>query len=43
VIPGAVHGIAIRPFGRIVRLPRARDWRELVGAELGAFTRGEVP
>ena len=43
VIPGAVHGIAIRPFGRIVRLPHAHDWRELVGAELGAFTRGEVP
>lgn len=37
VIPGAVHGIAIRPFGRIVRLPHARDWVELVGDELNWF------
>lgn len=37
VIPGGVHGIAIRPFGRMVRLPHARDWRELVGAELEHF------
>jgi dienelactone hydrolase len=42
VIAGGVHGIAIRPFGRIVRLPRARQWRELVGDELAHFTRNEV-
>ncbi len=37
VIPGAVHGIAIRPFGRIVRLPHAREWAELVADELDWF------
>jgi dienelactone hydrolase len=37
VIRGGVHGIAIRPFGRIVRLPHARDWRELVSEELVRF------
>ena len=35
LIPGAVHGIALRPFGLgLVPLPRARRWAELVGAEL---------
>ncbi len=43
VIPGAVHGVAIRPFGRIMRLPHARDWRELVGRELATFTGDELP
>jgi len=43
VIPGGVHGIAVRPFGRIVRLPHARDWRELVGDELAQFTRDGAP
>ncbi len=42
MIRGGVHGIAIRPFGRVVRLPHARDWRELVGHELAYFT-GSVP
>jgi len=37
VIRGGVHGIAIRPFGRIVRLPHAREWRELVSDELARF------
>lgn len=37
-IPGAVHGIAVRtPSGRLVPLPRARRWAELVGAELARF------
>jgi dienelactone hydrolase len=40
VIHGGVHGIAIRPFGRIVRLPHARDWRELVSEELVRFAGG---
>jgi dienelactone hydrolase len=39
VFRGGVHGIAIRPFGRIVRLPHARDWRELVSSELARFAR----
>lgn len=35
LIPGAVHGIAIRPFGLgLVPLPQARRWVELVAAEL---------
>jgi pimeloyl-ACP methyl ester carboxylesterase len=35
LIPGAVHGIALRPLGLgLVPLPRARRWAELVGAEL---------
>ena len=42
VIRGGVHGIAIRPFGRIVRLPHARDWRELVSEELVRFA-GDRP
>ena len=42
VIAGGVHGIAIRPFGRIVRLPRAREWRELVGDELAHFAGNEA-
>jgi pimeloyl-ACP methyl ester carboxylesterase len=38
MIPGAVHGIAVRgPNGRVVPLPRARRWAELVGAELARF------
>lgn len=37
MIPGAVHGIAVRPFGRMVRLPHARQWRELVAEELTHF------
>jgi pimeloyl-ACP methyl ester carboxylesterase len=38
MIQGAVHGIAVRaPNGRVVPLPRARRWAELVGAELERF------
>lgn len=38
LIPGAVHGAAVRvPAGRVLPLPRARRWAELVGAELARF------
>ena len=38
VIPGAVHGIALRsPRGGLVALPRARRWASLVEAELRRF------
>jgi pimeloyl-ACP methyl ester carboxylesterase len=38
IIPGAVHGIALRaPGGRPVPLPRARTWSRLVARELGRF------
>ena len=38
VIPGAVHGVALRTgSGRLVALPRARRWVELVAAELHRF------
>jgi len=37
-IPGAVHGIAVRgPGGRVLPLPRAGRWVELVGVELDRF------
>jgi len=35
LIPGAVHGIAVRPFGLgLVPLPRAKRWVELVAREI---------
>jgi pimeloyl-ACP methyl ester carboxylesterase len=38
VIPGAVHGIALRsPWGAPVTLPRAARWAELVAADVGRF------
>lgn len=38
VIPGAVHGIALRaPWGKLVALPKAERWAELVEEELGRF------
>jgi pimeloyl-ACP methyl ester carboxylesterase len=38
VIPGAVHGIAVRAhWGRPVPLPRAGTWAQLVGDELARF------
>jgi dienelactone hydrolase len=41
VIPGAVHGVAVRaPWGRLVPLPRARRWEELVERELRRFGAG---
>jgi dienelactone hydrolase len=37
-IPGAVHGTALRaPSGRVLPLPRARRWAELVKHELEHF------
>ena len=37
VIPGGVHGVAVRSGGRLVPLPRAGRWAELVGDELRRF------
>ncbi len=38
LISGGVHGVALRsPSGRLVRLPRAERWAELVGDELRRF------
>ena len=38
LIPGAVHGIALRsPWGRLVPLPRADRWAALVEEELRRF------
>ena len=35
LVPGGVHGIALRsPWGKLVTLPKARRWAELVEAEL---------
>ena len=35
LIPGAVHGVALRPFGLgLVPLPRAKRWAELVATEI---------
>jgi pimeloyl-ACP methyl ester carboxylesterase len=43
LIPGAVHGLAVRaPGGRLVRLPRAERWVELVADELRAFASAPV-
>jgi dienelactone hydrolase len=37
LIPGAVHGIAVRvPSGSLVPLPKAKRWAELVAGELQA-------
>jgi len=38
LISGGVHGMALRaPWGRLVALPRAERWAELVGEELRGF------
>jgi dienelactone hydrolase len=43
LIPGAVHGIALRsPWGRLVALPKAERWAELVEAELRRFGRNTI-
>jgi dienelactone hydrolase len=34
LIPGAVHGLALRARGRLVALPRTRRWLELAGEEI---------
>lgn len=46
LIPGALHGVALRAgSGRLVPLPRAQRWTELIATELARFeTRtNEVP
>jgi pimeloyl-ACP methyl ester carboxylesterase len=41
LIPGAVHGVALRAhWGRPVPLPRARTWERLVAEELERFQTG---
>jgi dienelactone hydrolase len=43
LIPGALHGVAVRArSGRLVPLPRARRWLELVAAELERFDAGRT-
>jgi acetyl esterase/lipase len=38
VLPGALHGIALRsPWGKLLPLPKARRWAELVEEELRRF------
>ena len=38
LIPGALHGVALRGgSGRLIPLPRARRWADLVAAELTRF------
>ena len=38
LIPGALHGVALRaPWGRLVALPKADRWAELVEEELRRF------
>jgi pimeloyl-ACP methyl ester carboxylesterase len=42
LIPGAVHGIALRaPGGKLVRLPKAHRWAELVEHELRRFATAD--
>jgi pimeloyl-ACP methyl ester carboxylesterase len=42
LIPGAVHGIALRaPWGRLVALPRSERWAQLVEEELRRFLCSE--
>jgi len=42
MIPGAVHGIALRsPWGALVPLPRASRWLQLVAAEIARFARND--
>jgi dienelactone hydrolase len=41
LIPGALHGVAVRaPWGRLVALPKAGRWAELVAEELQRFANG---
>lgn len=37
LVPGAVHGMALRAPWGLVRLPRAGRWEELAAVELGLF------
>jgi pimeloyl-ACP methyl ester carboxylesterase len=41
IVSGGVHGVALRrPSGKLLELPRAGRWAELVGAELRRFAAG---
>jgi len=41
VIPGALHGVAVRaPWGALVALPKAERWAALVAEELSRFLGG---
>ncbi len=41
LIPGALHGVALRaPWGKLVTLPKADRWAELVEEELRRFANG---
>lgn len=40
VIRGGVHGIAVRPFGRLVPLPRAHRWLALTRREVARVAEG---
>ena len=37
LIPGALHGVALRPWGKLLTLPKADRWGELVEEELQRF------
>ena len=37
LIPGALHGVALRPWGNLLALPKADRWAELVEEELRRF------
>jgi len=37
LIPGALHGVALRPWGILLALPKADRWAELVEEELRRF------
>lgn len=40
LIPGAVHGVALRsPWGKLIALPKAGRWAELIEEELRRFVR----
>jgi dienelactone hydrolase len=41
IVPGGIHGLAVRtPRGGTIPLPRAKQWAELVSAELNRFESG---
>jgi acetyl esterase/lipase len=43
LVPGALHGIALRsPWGKLVPLPKARRWAEVVEDELRRFAGASI-
>ena len=38
LVPGGLHGVALRPWGKLVTLPKADRWAELVEEELRRFS-----